>query len=52
MYASAQALDFLARTKNSSFPNPKLQLSHPVFSDGHCFYIRFNVKAGELRVFV
>ena len=35
MYASAQALDFLARTKNPSFPNRKLQASHPVFPDGH-----------------
>jgi len=35
MYASAQALDFLVRTKNTSFPNRKLQVSHPVFSDGH-----------------
>ena len=35
MYASAQALDFLARTKNTSFPNRKLLVSHPVFPDGH-----------------
>jgi nitrogen regulatory protein P-II 1 len=30
MYASAQPLDFLARTKKSSFPNWKLIFSHPV----------------------
>ncbi|MGO9020679.1 MAG: DNA-processing protein DprA [Syntrophobacteraceae bacterium] len=35
MYASAQPLDFLARTKNASFPNPKLLVSHPGFPDGH-----------------
>jgi len=35
MYASAQALDFLAITKNPSFPDRKLQVSHPVFPDGH-----------------
>jgi len=43
MYASAQPLDFLARMKNASFPNWKLQMSHkvkfsyvdPVFPDGH-----------------
>lgn len=35
MYASAQALDCLARTKDPSFPNRKLTVSHPVFSGGH-----------------
>jgi hypothetical protein len=33
MYASAQSLDFLAWTKNPSFPNRKLLVSHPVFPD-------------------
>jgi hypothetical protein len=33
--ASAQPLDFLARTKNSSFPNWKPIVSHPEFPDGH-----------------
>jgi hypothetical protein len=33
MYASAQPLDFLARTENASFPNRKLQVPHPVFPD-------------------
>ena len=28
VYASAQALDFLARTKNASFPDRKLQVSY------------------------
>jgi hypothetical protein len=42
MYASAQALDFLARTKNTSFPNRKLQASHPVFPDGHYLGKPFN----------
>jgi hypothetical protein len=31
MYASAQSLDFLARTKKSSFPNWKRIVSHPDF---------------------
>jgi hypothetical protein len=35
MYASAQLLDFLARTKNYSFPNWKPVVSHPEFPDGH-----------------
>ena len=35
MYASAQPLDFLARTKNASFPNWKPMVSHPEFPDGH-----------------
>ncbi len=35
MYASAQALDFLAKTKNASFPNRKLLVIHPEFPDGH-----------------
>jgi len=34
-YASAQLLDFLARTKNASFPNWKPVASHPEFPDGH-----------------
>jgi len=33
MYASAQPLDFLARTKNASYPNRKLQVSQPVSFD-------------------
>ena len=33
-YASAQALAFLDRTKNASFPNRKLQVPHPLFPDG------------------
>ena len=35
MYASAQALDFLATTKNSSFPARKRHCVHPEFPDGH-----------------
>jgi hypothetical protein len=35
MYASAQPLDFLARTKKSSFPNWKPIVSHPEFPDGN-----------------
>jgi hypothetical protein len=35
MYASAQALYFLARTKNTSFPNRKLLISYPEFPEGH-----------------
>jgi uncharacterized DUF497 family protein len=35
MYASAQTLDFLAWTKNSSFPNRKPIVSHPEFPDGN-----------------
>jgi len=35
MYASAQPLDFLARTKKSSFPNWKPLVSHPEFPDGN-----------------
>ena len=35
MYASAQSLDFLARTKNPSFPNQKPLVSHPEFPDGN-----------------
>src|SRR5262245_19720958 len=35
MYASEQSLDFLARTKKSSFPNWKLIVSHPEFPDGN-----------------
>ncbi len=35
MYASAQPLDFLARTKNASFPNRKPLMSNPGFPDGH-----------------
>jgi len=31
MYASAQPLDFLARTKNASFPNLKLLVSYRMF---------------------
>jgi hypothetical protein len=31
MYASAQPLDFLARTKNASFRNWKLLISYPIF---------------------
>ena len=34
-YTSTQSLDFLARTKNPSFPNRKLLVSHPEFPDGH-----------------
>jgi hypothetical protein len=33
LYASAQSLDFLAMTKNSSFPNWKRLVLHPVFPD-------------------
>jgi hypothetical protein len=33
LYASAQSLDFLAMTKNSSFPNWKRVVLHPVFPD-------------------
>jgi hypothetical protein len=35
MYASAQTLDFLAWTKNTSFPNRKPIVSHPEFPDGN-----------------
>ncbi|MEI8355338.1 MAG: hypothetical protein WCG31_04490 [Deltaproteobacteria bacterium] len=35
MYASAQALDFLARRKNPRFPNWKPIVSHPEFPDGN-----------------
>jgi len=35
VYASAQSLDFLARTKNPSFPNRKQAVSHPEFPDGN-----------------
>jgi hypothetical protein len=35
MYTSAQSLDFLAWTKNSSFPNRKPTVSHPEFPDGN-----------------
>ena len=35
MYASAQALDFLATPKNPSFPDRKLRRVHPEFPDGH-----------------
>ncbi len=35
MYASAQALDCLAGTKDPSFPNRKLTVSHLVFPYGH-----------------
>jgi hypothetical protein len=35
MYASAQSLDFLAWTKNPSFPDRKLLVSHPEFPDGN-----------------
>jgi hypothetical protein len=34
-YASAQPLDFLAKTKNPSFPNWKPEVSYPEFPDGH-----------------
>jgi hypothetical protein len=34
VYASAQPLDFLARTKKSSSPNWKPIVSHPEFPDG------------------
>ncbi len=34
-YASAQPLDFLASTKNASFPIRKLPVTHPGFPDGH-----------------
>jgi hypothetical protein len=35
MYSSAQALDFLARTKKYSFKNVKSIVSHPEFPDGN-----------------
>ena len=35
MYASAQSLNFLAWTKNYSFPDRKLLVSHPEFPDGN-----------------
>jgi hypothetical protein len=37
MYASAQSLDFLAMTKNCSFPKRKQVVSHPEFPDGNYF---------------
>jgi hypothetical protein len=39
-YASAQFLDFLARTKNPSFPARKPAVSHPGFSDGNYLIYR------------
>ena len=46
MHASAQSLDFLARTKKSSFPNRKPTVSHPEFPDGNwiisCFLLRLS----------
>ncbi len=64
MYASAQPLDFLARarpgpdpgTKNPSFPNWKLQVSHkmkffyvdPAFPDGRHKLIRFRRQSGKV----
>jgi len=47
MYASAQPLDFLARTKNPSFPNWKPIVSHPEFPDGH--YLEHGKGAMELQ---
>jgi hypothetical protein len=41
-YASAQSLDFLAWTKNPSFPNRKLLVSHPVILDGN--QLKFTVE--------
>jgi len=38
MYASAQPLDFLATTKNCSFPIWKLRCIHPEFPDGYFLY--------------
>jgi hypothetical protein len=35
MYASAQSLDFLAWTKNPSFPDRKPIVFHPEFPDGN-----------------
>jgi hypothetical protein len=35
MYASAQHLDFLVKTKNASLPNRKLPVTHPEFPDGN-----------------
>jgi hypothetical protein len=35
VYASAQPLDFLARTKNPRFPDQKPIVSHPEFPDGY-----------------
>jgi hypothetical protein len=35
LYAFAEPLDFLARTKKSSFPNRKPMVSHPELPDGN-----------------
>ena len=59
MYASTQPLDFLARTKNPSFPNRKLQVSYKVkFSyvypgfqmDARQVSMSPDRKAGRMRV--
>ena len=55
MYASAQPLDFLDRTKIPSFSNWKPILSHPDFPDGHYliftrdFPLRQGMAANEGR---
>jgi hypothetical protein len=40
MYASAQSLDFLATTKNPSFPDWKLASIHPEIPDEYCLETR------------
>jgi hypothetical protein len=49
--ASAQTLDFLARTKNSSFPNWKPTVSHPEFPDGHKLGFSFDFGILGKRAF-
>jgi hypothetical protein len=45
VYASAQSLDFLARTKNPSFPNRKPIVSHPAFRmENHYIWEEENAK--------
>jgi hypothetical protein len=48
MYASAQSLDFLAWTKNHSFPDRKLLVSHPEFPDGNYLHIPA-IAASDLK---
>jgi hypothetical protein len=45
MYASAQSLNFLAWTKNPSFPNRKPLVSHPVFPDGNLLGVDAKVNS-------
>jgi hypothetical protein len=46
VYASAQSLDFLAWTKNPSFPNRKLLVFHPELPDGNEVCLLRSMEAG------